>query len=74
MKKIKGIQLSRSQLKNVIGGMAQVAQGGLCANGDYNDYDICNNCCIIYMQDQDSPPTNAAGDTDVYGFCDWLCS
>ncbi|MDH6254151.1 hypothetical protein M2347_003878 [Chryseobacterium sp. H1D6B] len=73
MKKFKGNELSRTQLKAISGGLKAQARN-LCATGDYNNYEICNNCCITYMSDQDSPPTNADGEPDIYGFCDFICT
>ncbi|MBT2559783.1 hypothetical protein J7E50_17825 [Pedobacter sp. ISL-68] len=58
--------LSRAEMKNVMGGNTPVANP--CLTGDYHDYDICFNCCVVIGQEYD--PT----DDGVYDYCDGRCS
>lgn len=40
--------LSKAEMKSVVG-------GGVCEDGDQQDYAVCYNCCLHYMYELDQP-------------------
>jgi|GEM_PF-3300890 len=58
--------LNRTEMKHITGGKANV-----CSDGNWNDYAICYNCCLIYIE-QDEVLDNISIDNNEE-FCSTAC-